>query len=155
MIRAFAEFLIELLTKLSGDEKWIGKSSFQKALTIGHSILNDELVDEKRINRAIKDIRQENPEEEDALILALLAVLYSELEESMPQSVKYFEKLAKISGEATQLSINNFLSVMRVTELHDFSNLLHDGLVFLEMHKDDVNARSHAFSGRVTSTWCR
>lgn len=138
MIENFNPLFRELLIKLSKGDRWKNNSSLQKAVKVGYSILNDEIVEENIIKLAINKIKQETHEENDELILALMAILYSEFEESIEDSIKWFQKWAKCTDKPTQKAIAAFMAAVRLTEIHDFSNLLKDGYILLEHFTDNV-----------------
>lgn len=134
MDRAFATFFDDLLSQLSKDVKWDDNTSIKKAIAIGHAILNDEILPEKLLKLAIISAESENSD--DALITLLLAILYSELEESPVESLKCFERLALMVDEPSRRNIASLLAFVRVTEINDFSNLLEDGLSIIDYYKE-------------------
>lgn len=137
MIRAFAELFQDLLIQLSEEEKWKGNKSIKNAMFIARLILNNEILPEEIIQQGIDAIQNENPNCNDELIILLLAVLYSELENSIPESLKCFERLAQRFDGPTQKQIASFLAAIRIMELKDFNNLLNDGLNILDYYSED------------------
>jgi tetratricopeptide (TPR) repeat protein len=149
MIRAFAELFQDLLIQLSKEEKWIGNKSVKNATFVGRLILNNEILPEEIIQQAIDAIRNENPDNDDELIILLLAILNSEIEKSIPESLKCFERLAQRFDATTQKQIASFLSAVRIMEIKDFSNLLDDGLKILEHYKEDPLSALWRLSNQV------
>jgi tetratricopeptide (TPR) repeat protein len=137
MIRAFAELFQDLLIQLSEEEKWIGNKSVKNVMFIGRLILNNEILPEEIIQQGIDAIQNENPDSNDELIILLLAILNSEIEESIPESLKCFERLAQMFDATTQKQIASFLAAIRIMELKDFNNFLADGLKILDHYKED------------------
>jgi tetratricopeptide (TPR) repeat protein len=150
MDRAFAILFQELLTQFSKDEKWNDNTSIKKAITIGHAILNDEIVSEKLIKLAIISVENENHDKDDELIILLLAILYSELEGAVQQSLECFERLSQLSDEPIQKQIASFLSFVRIMELNDFNNLLKDGLNILDYYKEKSRFALWQLSNQVS-----